>query len=237
MSNYIVGKKGVIENIKKGNIIAIYIKHQFPELNELKEKYIFDIYYEKNDSFYKKFTANHQYIVGKLKEKNNVFNDYNSFIKDILNKESSVILMLDEIQDPGNFGSIIRTSESFLVDGIIYKKDGQVQINDVVIKSSTGSITNMNLLRVTNLSNIIRNLKNDGYWIISSTLENDSKCISNFKPDFNKICLIVGNENKGISKNIISLSDLKVKIPMMGITQSLNVSVSVGILLFWLLYK
>lgn len=239
MSKYIIGKKGVIENIKKGLISKVYIKHFFPELNNLNNFYDFQIIYNKDDSFFNKFGSNHQFAIAELKEIiNNNFTDYNSFINEINQVEGNkIILMLDELQDAGNFGSIIRTAESFGCLGIIYKKDNQVQINDVVVKTSAGSITNIRFLKTANLANIINKLKSNNFWIISSTLDDDSKDISMFSVDFENICLIVGNENKGVSKNLINESDLKVKIPMVGMTQSLNVSVSTGILLYYLKYQ
>lgn len=232
MSQYVLGKKGVLENIKKNNISVVYVKHNFPELLELKNKFNFNIVYQKDNSFYNKFDANHQFIVGLLKT-NNLYDDYNSFISDIENSEGNkTIVILDEIQDPGNFGSIIRTCDAFGIAGIIYKKDNQVQINETVVKTSAGAIANVRLLKVSNLSNVISKLKNNEYWIISSCLQDDSVSLEKTKLDFNKLCLIVGNENNGISKNIINASDIKVKIPMYGISQSLNVSVSLGILLY-----
>lgn len=239
MSKYILGKKGVFENIKKGLISKVYVKHSFPELINLNNVYDFQIIYNKDISFFNKFGSNHQFIIGELKQiLNNNFNDYELFIKEINQiKGNKLILMLDEIQDPGNFGSIIRTAESFGCLGIIYKKNNQAQINDIVIKTSAGAITNIRFLKTANLSNVINKLKNDGFWIISSCLDDDSKDISESPINFENICLIMGNENKGISKNLINESDLKLKIPMSGITQSLNVSVSTGILLYYLKYQ
>jgi 23S rRNA (guanosine2251-2'-O)-methyltransferase len=71
--------------------------------------------------------------------------------------------MIDSIQDPQNFGSILRTCDAFGVKTVIYKKDNQVQVNDFVIKTSMGAISNLNLIRVTNLSNALNQLKKSGY--------------------------------------------------------------------------
>lgn len=239
MSKYVLGKKGVLENIKKGLISKVYVKHSFPELINLSNIYDFQIIYNKDISFFNKFDSNHQFVVGELKGiSNNNFTDYSLFIKEINEiNGNKLILMLDELQDSGNFGSIIRTAESFGCLGIIYKKNNQVQINDIVIKTSAGAITNIRFLKTVNLSNIISKLKEDGFWIISSSLDNDSKYISDFSINFENICLIIGNENKGISRSLINESDLKIKIPMLGTTQSLNVSVSTGILLYYLKYQ
>lgn len=235
MSQFITGKKGVLENIKNNKIKKVYVKHHFPELLELKNEFNdLEIIYKKDNSFYSKFLSNHQFIVGEITQKNNMFTEYNEFIENFSNVKVCKLIMLDQIQDPGNFGSIIRTAESFGVLGIIYKKDNQAQINDVVIKTSAGAISNVFFLKTSNLQTIIEKLKKDNYWIISSSLEDDSIDIATKQINFDKTCLILGNEEKGISKNIIANSDVKVKIPMKGITQSLNVAVSCGILLFYL---
>ncbi|GHU47580.1 hypothetical protein FACS1894218_2290 [Bacilli bacterium] len=81
-----------------------------------------------------------------------------------MNKKLSpdIIVMIDSIQDPQNFGSILRTCDAFGVKTVIYKKDNQVQVNDFVIKSSMGAISNLNLIRITNLSNALNALKKSG---------------------------------------------------------------------------
>lgn len=239
MSKYVLGKKGVLDNIKQNKISTVYLKHDFPELLELKKKINFNICYKKDNNFYSVFDGNHQFVIGELKE-NNFYNNLNSFISDInsINSEKKIIIMLDGIQDPGNFGAIIRTCSCFGVDGIIYKKMNQVQINDTVIKTSVGAISHVKMLSVSNLSNIIMKLKELGYWVLSSCLDDKSVDLNSSKLDFEKICLILGNENNGISKVVLDNSDLKLKIPMsIGSVQSLNVSVSLGILLYAIIYK
>lgn len=238
MSKYVLGKKGVVDSIKQNKVSIVYTKHDFPQLLELKKKHDFIICYKQSDYFNENFKSNHQFIVGLIKNQN-FYSDYSNFIQTIEenNNKKKLIVMLDEIQDPGNFGSIIRTCDCLGVDGIIYKKDNQVQINDVVIKTSAGAISSIDMLTVTNLSNTIEKLKNHGYWIISSCLDETSTELKASKLDFDKICLVIGNENNGISKVVLNNSDVKVKIPMLGITQSLNVGVSLGILLYAIKYQ
>ena len=238
MSKFIIGKKGVLENVKKQKIKRIYLKHSFPELDGLlnENKHI-QVIYQKNDSFFHKFNANHQFVIGELFNDINIWTNYEEFIKNIkFSNIKNIILLVDEIQDSGNFGSIIRSADSFGVLGIIYKKDNQVQINEIVIKTSAGAITNINFLKVPNLSECIKKLKKDGFWIVASSLDDSAISIQNFKNNFDKLGLILGNEKKGISKNLINQSDVKLKIPMIGMSQSLNVSVSCGIMLFYLKY-
>ena len=144
-------------------------------------------------------------------------------------KKRKVIVQLDEISDTGKFGAIIRSCDAFGVDGIIIKNKNQAEVNEYVIKASTGAIYNSNILRVTNLGTTIKALKENNFWIVSTTLD-DSKNLNETKFDFD-CCVILGNEKNGISQKLIEHSDFKINIPMFGSVQSLNVSVATGIIL------
>jgi len=139
--------------------------------------------------------------------------------------------MLDSIEDPMNFGAIIRSAESVGVDALIYKKDGQCQITPAVIKTSAGAISNLNMIKVTNLNDTIAKLKNNGYWVYASCLDSTAHKLQDIKFS-GKVCVIVGNENKGISPLVIKNADFKVYIESSGKTQSLNVSAATAILLY-----
>lgn len=234
--NLVFGKKAVIEALKNNKIKEVYLLNN--NLNEFKEyqtkvKFLF-----KDKNFFNNFDLNHQFIIGQLRENNSVkiFENFNDFFKKIKesNKEKSIILILDEIQDPGNFGAICRTCDAFGIDGLIFKKNNQVQINDTVIKTSLGTVYNLNFLRVTNILNVMGNLKKENYWTITTSLENRSVELQKFNTSFSKIALIVGNEENGVSQLIQKKSDVLLKIPMNGSVQSLNVSVATGIFLHYL---
>lgn len=237
MEKYIFGKKSILEAYNLNKLIRVHTKISFPEISDFKAKGI-EVIFHKDNKFFNQFNVNHQNIVGVIETKDKYFTeDISEFIENIESKlnDKKIILMLDEIQDGGNFGSILRTCSGFDVDGIIFKKDNQVQINDLVIKTSMGAFDSLNLLRVSNLSNTLDKLKKMGYWIVSTSLQEDSVDISKQKTNFDKQVLIVGNENNGVSKNLINKSDITLKIPMnINGVQSFNVSVSVGILLYYL---
>lgn len=223
----IIGKKAIIDAIKNNKtIIKVFLLSNkndfFKYLNEknirieIKNKSFFDIYEN----------VNHQFAIAEIED-----HSFNKTLEEIASNSSkdSIIVVLDEINDPRNFGAILRTCEAFGVDAIIYKKNNQVQINDLVIKTSMGATSSLNLFKVTNLMNEIEKLKKFGYWVVSSSLDGsiDVNC-----QDFEfKTILVIGNENNGVSKLIQKKSDYKVKIPMYGKVQSLNVSVATGILL------
>ena len=141
-----------------------------------------------------------------------------------------VVVILDHLEDPHNLGAIIRTCEAAGIRSIILPKDRQVQINSTVMKTSVGTLDNMNMISVTNLVNSINKLKDNGFWIVGTALENsvDFKTI-----DYSgKIALVIGNEGSGISNIVANNCDFLAKIPMYGKTNSLNASVAAGIMIY-----
>ena len=141
-----------------------------------------------------------------------------------------VVVILDHLEDPHNLGAIIRTCEAAGIRSIILPKDRQVQINATVMKTSVGTLDNMNMISVTNLVNAINKLKDNGFWIVGTALENsvDFKTI-----DYSgKIALVIGNEGSGISDIVANNCDFLAKIPMYGKTNSLNASVAAGIMIY-----
>ena len=149
-----------------------------------------------------------------------------------VSKSSStpLILILDSIQDTHNVGAILRTAECSGVNGIIVTKHNSAPINATVVKTSAGATEHVKIAQVNNLANTIKVLKERGFWIVGSSLDNAKPYT---EVDFTiPIALIVGNEEKGIRKLTADKCDFLVKIPMAGKLQSLNVSVATGILLF-----
>jgi len=146
-----------------------------------------------------------------------------------------LILVLDEIQDPHNVGAILRSAECSGANGVILTKHQSATITSTVTKVSAGATEHLKICQVNNLSQTIDELKENGFWIVGSTLENAKDYT---EVDYKiPIALIVGNEEKGIRKLTASKCDFLVKIPMSGKIQSLNVSVATGILLFEILHQ
>jgi 23S rRNA (guanosine2251-2'-O)-methyltransferase len=151
-------------------------------------------------------------------------------LKTVLNNNPSFVVLLDHLEDPHNLGAIIRTCEAAGIKSIILPKDRQVQVNATVMKTSVGTLDNMNMVSVTNLVNAINKLKDNGFWIVGTALENsvDFKTI-----DYSgKIALVIGNEGSGISNIVANNCDFLAKIPMYGKTNSLNASVAAGIMIY-----
>ncbi len=139
-------------------------------------------------------------------------------------------LICDKVQDPGNLGTIIRTAHAAGVNGIILTK-GTVDIyNDKTIRSTMGSIFYIPIFYDDENYNIIRSLKEEGFSLVATSLaESKNFFEENLK---GKTILAVGNEGNGISKELFELADKKVKIPMPGGAESLNVSIATSIILF-----
>jgi len=141
-----------------------------------------------------------------------------------------LIIMLDGIEDPHNFGAILRTSAALNIDGVIIAKKNQVPVNSTVIKVSVGGLAHVPVCQVASLSEALNELKKRDYKIISTICEPGAKEYNKFNFDF-PTCLIFGNEHEGIKKNLIKKSDYSLYIPMSNSIGSLNVSVSCGIIL------
>lgn len=148
--------------------------------------------------------------------------------------EFPLIVMLDHLEDPHNFGAIIRTCESANVDGIIIPKDRSVDINSTVMKTSAGTLDRVKICMVTNLSNTIESLKKKGYWIIGTDLNGSDYATIDYKMP---ICLVIGNEGKGMSRIVKEKCDFIATIPMKGEVNSLNASVATGIMIYEILEK
>ena len=153
------------------------------------------------------------------------YTDYRNFIND----SESFIVILDHIEDPHNLGAIIRTCEAAGVDGIIIPKDRSVSVNATVIKTSAGAYDNIPIDMVTNLNTTIKDLKDNGFWIVGTDMDGTDYKELDYK---GKVALVIGNEGKGLSRIIRESCDFIAKIPMYGKVNSLNASVASGIMIY-----
>lgn len=143
------------------------------------------------------------------------------------------IIILDEIEDPHNFGSIIRTAEICGAHGIIIPKRRNVGVTPTVYKSSAGAVEHMKIAKVTNLNAAIESLKEKGIWIYGADMDGEDYC---FNVNFSgAVALIIGSEGRGISKLTKEKCDVLVKVPMVGQITSLNAAVAGGILMYEIL--
>ena len=140
-----------------------------------------------------------------------------------------LLLILDGIEDPHNLGAILRSCDAFGIDGIIMKKRNEVPLNSTVAKVSTGAICYEKVASVPNLSQAIRKLKDNGFWVVTS----DGSGTTNYDEIDYKcpIALVVGSEGFGVSRLLVRDSDFGAKIPMVGHVNSLNASVATAVFL------
>ncbi len=147
----------------------------------------------------------------------------------ILDREDDKILLLDHILDPHNFGAIIRTAVAAGIKTIIIPNDRQVLVNSTVVKTSVGAVFDIDIVLVTNLNNTIKILKDNGFWIYGTVMSGEDYR----EVDYNgKVCLIIGNEEKGMSKLVKESCDFLITIPISPKIDSLNASVAAGILIY-----
>lgn len=144
--------------------------------------------------------------------------------------KNPLVLAVDHIEDPFNFGAMIRTATSFGIKAIIFPKDRNSQITAGVVKASSGAIYHIDLIRVTNIAQACDQLQKSGYWIYTTDV-NSGEPVSSAKVNTPTV-LVVGNEHKGVSKRLQKISDGSLHIPMQGGFESLNVSVATGIFLY-----
>ena len=149
-------------------------------------------------------------------------------IKDI-DENSNFIVILDSLEDPHNFGAIIRTCECAGVNYIIIPRNRSVSVNSTVYKTASGALSHMKIVEVVNLSNTINKLKDMGYWVYAADMDGKDYREIDYS---GKTALIIGSEGRGIKHNLIENSDMVVSLPMKGKINSLNASVAAGILIY-----
>ena len=152
-------------------------------------------------------------------------------LEDAKNKnEDPFVLILDGIEDPHNLGSIIRTAETAGIHGVIIPKRRAASVNSTVSKVSAGAVEHMKIARVTNISDSIQKLKDNGLWICGTDI--DAKNYYYNQDLKGPLGIVIGNEGQGMSEKVKKNCDFLVKIPMKGKVTSLNASVSTGIVVY-----
>ena len=143
--------------------------------------------------------------------------------------EPPFLIVLDELEDPHNLGAIIRTAECVGAHGIIIPKRRSVGLSYTVGKASAGAVEYMRVARVTNIANLLDDLKKQGVWIYGADMNGTdyTQC------DMSGACaLVIGNEGKGMARLVREKCDVIVSLPMKGHINSLNASVAAGILMY-----
>ena len=226
---YVYGRNVAKELLKNKKVIKkAYLMNGFKEdeiLNLLNINNICIEYLDKRQ-LDKLEDGNHQGIILQIE-------DYKYLnLNDMLNSlpENPFIVILDHLEDPHNFGAIIRTCEAAGVHYIVIPKDRSVSINSTVMKTSVGALDNVKIVMATNLNACINELKKNGVWIVGTDMENSS-CYDEI--DYRTpTALVIGSEGFGMSNLVKKNCDFIAKIPMNGKINSLNASLAAGIMIY-----
>ena len=223
---YVYGKNVVNEILKDNTPIKkVFLSDNFSDkdiLNKLRSLNT-NTKYCKPYELDKIVDGNHQGIVLEV-------SDYQYFdIEDLLVNDNPLIVILDHLEDPHNFGAIIRTCEAAGIDGIIIPKNRSVDVNSTVMKTSTGALNHVKICQVTNLKNTIDYLKKKGFWIVGTDMDGTDYTQVDYK---GKMAIITGSEGFGMSRLVKDNCDFIASIPMYGEVNSLNASVATAIIIY-----
>jgi len=216
-----VAGKNVFNELDKKKIRKVYLSKSF------KDKEILD--YIRNNKL-KYVLCDNKIMDSMINNNQGVIvdiNDYDYKTMDVI--DDNFVLILDHLEDPHNFGAIIRTAESMGVKNIIIPRDRSVVVNETVMKTSAGALNFVNIIQVSNLVNSINYLKDKGFFIYGAEADGINYKKVNYS---DKKCLVVGSEGKGIGNLVRKNCDEIISLPMKGHINSLNASVAAAILIY-----
>ncbi len=233
----IEGKNAVKEGLNsKMSILKIFIdkniQNRKDEIISLaKEKKVKVEFLPKNILDKKSLTNHHQgYIAETVDFEYSTLENLISLPKQ--NEQTPFFVLLDGIEDPHNFGAIIRSCECAGVHGIVIPKNRACQVNETVVRTSTGAISNMPICQVTNLKEAIEFFKDNGLWIFSAEIGGENI----YQKKLNMpIAVVIGSEGKGVKESIKKHCDGVLTLPLRGKVNSLNASVACGVVIFEIL--
>lgn len=156
------------------------------------------------------------------------YSDYKVMLND------KIVVMLDHLEDPHNFGAIIRTCEAAGIKSIIIPKDRSVSVTSTVMKTSAGALEHVNIAMVNNLVNVIDDFKDNGFFVYAADMDGE-----NYKSvDYaDKVLLVIGSEGNGVGRLVKKNCDQILAIPQYGHVNSLNASVAAAILIYGIVNK
>jgi len=231
----VFGIRPIIEAINAGKEIdKVFIQNglrtdMFKELMSLLKQYTIPYNYVPIVKLNRITRKNHQGVIAYISPI--TFDNIEQIIPGLYEEGvEPLIVILDKITDVRNFGAILRTAESAGVNAVIFPSQGAAMLNSGTVKSSAGAIFNISICRSDNLKDTIDFLKNSGLKIVAAT-EKGSELYSGVSLK-GPLALIMGSEDEGVSGEYLKRSDMKLMIPMLGKTPSLNVSVAAGVLLY-----
>ena len=231
-SFFIVGKHAVIEALKnpKRKVLRVFlteeskknIHRESPRQNLLKNVKVYFKTKKELDKYCKNEDILHQGFVAEIEKLEN--SDLKDFIK---NKKNLLLVCLNEVTDPRNIGSVIRSAASFNIDGLIVKERHFPNDSKLMYKSASGCLEHLNIFEVSNINSTLKYLREKNFWVYSFDAKSDKK-FTNINWEGNNI-LLFGSEGFGVKKNTEKYSDFLVKIEINSNIESLNISNSAAI--------
>lgn len=155
--------------------------------------------------------------------------EYADFDEVVGEESTRLVLILDGITDPQNFGAILRVAEGFGVDLVVVPEHDSVGLTGAAVKASAGASEWVKVAQVTNLARTIERLQKDGYWVYGAGAGGDAPVAIDFT---GKVALVMGSEGKGIRRNVLEHCDRVVTIPMSGHVDSFNVATAAAVLIY-----
>ncbi|WP_010284980.1 23S rRNA (guanosine(2251)-2'-O)-methyltransferase RlmB [Bacillus timonensis] len=234
-SDYIIGKNPVIEALKsERDVNKIWIaegsnKGQMNQITSLAKEGNVLVQFVPKKKIDQMVEGNHQGVVAQVAAYEYAEVD-DIFAVAQKREEAPFIILLDELEDPHNLGSILRTADAVGAHGVIIPKRRAVGLTATVAKASTGAIEYIPVARVTNLARTIDELKDRGVWIVGTDAKGkeDYRNIDGKMP----IGLVIGSEGKGMGRLVKEKCDFLLRLPMKGKVTSLNASVAASLLMY-----
>ncbi|MBM3129490.1 MAG: 23S rRNA (guanosine(2251)-2'-O)-methyltransferase RlmB [Chloroflexi bacterium] len=236
MSDYLYGRHAVLEALRAGSVIesimiarGVHTRGALDELLALAKSANVPVRGVARDEL-DRIARHHQGVVARIGEYTY------AEIEEVLavapsRGEPAFLLLLDSVQDPQNFGTLLRTAEAVGVDGVIIAERRAVGVTPTVVKASAGAAHHLKIARVTNLARTIEELKRANIWIVG--VENVPEAQDFSRMDFKMpLALVLGSEGAGLGRLVREKCDFLIRLPMWGKVSSLNVAVAGSIVLY-----
>ena len=239
-SFFILGQHAVIEALKnpKRKVLRVFltedakknIHRKNPNINILKDVKVYFKSKKELDKYSSKDQLTHNGYVAEIEHLEQIN------LKDFINKKKNLTLVcLDEVSDPRNIGSLIRSAASFNIDGLIIKERHFPSESKLMFKSASGCMEHLNIFRVSNINSTLKNLRKKNFWVYGFDTKGDKE-FTEIKWEGNNI-LVFGSEGFGMKEHTKKYTDFFVKIKMNNKTESLNISNSASIAFHFINYK
>ena len=237
IENFVYGKNNVLELLKKGErninkVMLLKTGHGDKRIDgiiQLARDNSVPFSFVPKEKFKHFEEYSHQGVIAFVSPV--IYMELEDFLEKPTDKKYRKVVILDEVEDPHNVGSIIRTAVCAGYDAVIMPKRRNSMVNATVEKSSAGATNRIDIVTVNSIQNTLVTLKNNDFWIIASVVDAEDNYFDIDYADMN-FALIMGNEKSGISKTNVKISDFRVRIPIEGDFDSLNVANAASVIMY-----